>query len=118
MIEEAYADFRRVFGRGPENPWFEEYMTDDAEIILMGMGTLSLPVKVAIRSLRQQGKKVGLIRLRWFRPFPYEQLARALGRPRPSGSSTATTRSARRSARAWSPTRSGRRSTTRSTGRR
>jgi pyruvate ferredoxin oxidoreductase alpha subunit len=78
VIEEAYADFRHTFGRGPENPWFEEYMTDDAEIILMGMGTLSLPVKVAIRNLRQQGKKVGLIRLRWFRPFPYEQLARAL----------------------------------------
>ena len=79
VIEEAYADFRRVFGRGPENPWFEEYMTEDADVILMGMGTLSLPVKVAIRSLRKQGKKVGLIRLRWFRPFPYEQLARALG---------------------------------------
>jgi pyruvate ferredoxin oxidoreductase alpha subunit len=78
VIEEAYADFRRVFGRGPENPWFEEYMTEDADVILMGMGTLSLPVKVAIRNLRQQGKKVGLIRLRWFRPFPYEQLARAL----------------------------------------
>ena len=78
VIEEAYADFRKTFGRGPENPWFEEYMTDDAEIVLMGMGTLSLPVKVAIRNLRQQGKKVGLIRLRWFRPFPYEQLARAL----------------------------------------
>jgi pyruvate ferredoxin oxidoreductase alpha subunit len=78
VIEEVYADFRETFGRGPENPWFEEYMMDDAEIVLIGMGTLSLPVKVAIRNLRQQGKKVGLIRLRWFRPFPYEQLARAL----------------------------------------
>ena len=85
VIEEAYADFRRVFGRGPENPWFEEYMMDDAEIVLMGMGTLSLPVKVAIRNLRQQGKKVGLIRLRWFRPFPYEQLARALGKAKAIG---------------------------------
>jgi pyruvate ferredoxin oxidoreductase alpha subunit len=85
VIEEAYADFRRVFGRGPENPWFEEYMTEDADIILMGMGTLSLPVKVAIRNLRKQGKKVGLIRLRWFRPFPYEQLARALSRAKAIG---------------------------------
>ena len=47
MIEEAYADFRKVFGRGPENPFFEEYMTDDAEIVLVGMGTISLPMKVA-----------------------------------------------------------------------
>jgi pyruvate ferredoxin oxidoreductase alpha subunit len=78
VIEEAYADFRRVFGRGPENPWFEEYMTEDAEVILIGMGTLSLPVKVAIRRMRAEGKKVGLVRLRWFRPFPYQQLAQAL----------------------------------------
>lgn len=78
VIEEAYADFRKVFGRGPENPWFEEYMTGDAEVILVGMGTLSLPVKVAIRKMREQGKKVGLVRLRWFRPFPTERLAKAL----------------------------------------
>ncbi|MGH8649688.1 MAG: hypothetical protein ACREUP_10340, partial [Burkholderiales bacterium] len=85
VIEEAYADFRKVFGRGPENPWFEEYMTEDAEIILMGMGTLSLPVKVAIRKMRAEGKKVGLIRLRWFRPFPYERLAGALRKARAIG---------------------------------
>jgi pyruvate ferredoxin oxidoreductase alpha subunit len=85
VIEEAYADFRRVFGRGPENPWFEEYMTEDADVILMGMGTLSLPVKVAIRKMRADGKKVGLIRLRWFRPFPYEQLAKALAKTKAIG---------------------------------
>src|SRR5712675_3646305 len=50
VIEEAYADFRKVMGRAPENPWFEEYMTDDAEIILVGMGTISLPMKVGIRN--------------------------------------------------------------------
>ena len=57
VIEEAYADFRRVFGRGPENPWFEEYMTDDADIILVGMGTISLPIKVAIREHPRQGQE-------------------------------------------------------------
>src|SRR5512132_2109924 len=80
VIEEAYADFRRVFGRGPENPWFEEYMTDDAEIILVGMGTISLPMKVAIREMRAKGKKVGLARLRWFRPFPTEKLTAVLSK--------------------------------------
>src|SRR2546426_1938652 len=77
VIEEAYADFRTIFGRGPENPWFEEYMTDDAEIILVGMGTISLPIKVGIRNMRAQGKKVGLVRLRWFRPFPTDRLGAA-----------------------------------------
>ena len=85
VIEEAYADFRRIFGRGPENPWFEEYMAEDADVILIGMGTISLPLKVAIRELRAKGKKVGLIRLRWFRPFPFERLAQALGRAKAIG---------------------------------
>jgi pyruvate ferredoxin oxidoreductase alpha subunit len=80
VIEEAYADFRKVMGRGPENPWFEEYMTDDAEIILIGMGTISLPMKVGIRNMRAQGKKVGLIRPRWFRPFPTERMVKALSK--------------------------------------
>jgi pyruvate ferredoxin oxidoreductase alpha subunit len=80
VIEEAYADFKRVFGRGPDNPWFEEYMTDDAEVILVGMGTISLPIKVAIREMRAKGKKVGLARLRWFRPFPTDKLVAVLSR--------------------------------------
>jgi pyruvate ferredoxin oxidoreductase alpha subunit len=85
VIEEAYVDFRRVFGRGPENPWFEEYMTDDADIILVGMGTISLPIKVAIREMRAKGKKVGLVRLRWFRPFPTEKLVAALSKAKALG---------------------------------
>ncbi len=85
VIEEAYADFRRVFGRGPENPWFEEYLTQDAEVILVGMGTISLPIKVAVREMRAKGKKVGLVRLRWFRPFPTEQLVAALSKAQAIG---------------------------------
>ena len=85
VIEEAYADFRHVFGRGPDNPWFEEYMTDDAEVILVGMGTISLPIKVAIRNLRAKGKKVGLVRLRWFRPFPTDKLVGALSKAKAIG---------------------------------
>jgi pyruvate ferredoxin oxidoreductase alpha subunit len=78
VIEETYAEFRSVFGRGPDNPWFEEYMTEDAEVVLIGMGTISLPIKVAIREMRAKGRKVGLVRLRWFRPFPTDRLVAAL----------------------------------------
>jgi pyruvate ferredoxin oxidoreductase alpha subunit len=55
-------------------------MTEDAEVILIGMGTISLPIKVAIRNMRAQGKKVGLLRLRWFRPFATERLVAALSK--------------------------------------
>ena len=42
VIQEAYADFTRVFGRKYGNPFFEEYETDDADIVLFGMGTMSM----------------------------------------------------------------------------
>ncbi|HEY6337317.1 MAG TPA: hypothetical protein VIW68_02375, partial [Candidatus Sulfotelmatobacter sp.] len=80
VLKEAYADFERIFGRSYGNPFFEEYMTEDAEVVLLGMGTLSTPVKVAIRKMRTEGKKVGFVRLRWFRPFAAEELAKCLGR--------------------------------------
>src|ERR1700758_3527521 len=85
VIREVYADFERVFGRKYGNPFFEEYMTEDAEVVLFGMGTLSTPVEVAIRKLRAQGKKVGFVRLRWFRPFAGPEIAKALERFRAIG---------------------------------
>jgi pyruvate ferredoxin oxidoreductase alpha subunit len=80
VIREAYQDFAKIFHRDYGNPFFEEYMTEDADIVLVGMGTLSTPCKVAIRQMRKEGKKVGLVRVRWFRPFAAEELARTLSR--------------------------------------
>jgi pyruvate ferredoxin oxidoreductase alpha subunit len=80
VLREVYAEFESVFGRKYGNPFFEEYMTEDADVVLLGMGTLSMPLKVAIRQMRAAGKKVGFVRLRWFRPFPTEELAKCLGR--------------------------------------
>jgi pyruvate ferredoxin oxidoreductase alpha subunit len=80
VIREAYADFERIFGRRYGNPFFEEYETGDADVVLVGMGTLSTPVRVAIRQLRAEGHKVGFVRVRWFRPFAADELARTLSR--------------------------------------
>ena len=85
VIREVYADFERIFGRKYGNPFFEEYMTEDADVVLFGMGTLSIPVEVAIRKLRAAGKKVGFVRLRWFRPFAGPEIAKALERFRAIG---------------------------------
>jgi pyruvate ferredoxin oxidoreductase alpha subunit len=79
VIKEVYADFKAEFGRGDPSPFIEEFMTEDAEIILVGMGTLTLPTKVAIRRMREQGKKVGFVRVKYFRPFPADELREALG---------------------------------------
>ena len=80
VIEEAYWDFQRIFGRGGGNPFYEEYHTDDAALVLGGKGTLSMPVKVVVRKLRAQGQKIGFVRIRWFRPFDYERLGTLLSR--------------------------------------
>ena len=80
VLQEAWEDFGRIFHRGEGSPFFEEYYTEDAEVVLVGMGTLSLPVKVAVRKLRDQGQKVGFVRVRWFRPFDFEHLGPLLDR--------------------------------------
>ena len=80
VIQEAHADLKRIFGRGGDNPFIEEYMCDDAEIVLVGMGTMSLPLKVTVRRLREQGRKVGFVRIKWFRPFPTQELQETLSR--------------------------------------
>ena len=79
VLKEVHADFRRIFGEDT-NPFLEEYMTEDADIVLVGMGTMSLPLKVAIREMRKDGKKVGMVRLKWVRPFPTDELRTALSR--------------------------------------
>jgi pyruvate ferredoxin oxidoreductase alpha subunit len=81
VITQAYREFKDVFGRDYTNSIFiEEYMTDDADIVLMGMGTVSMPARVTVRKLREQGKKVGFVRLKWLRPFPTEELRQSLSR--------------------------------------
>jgi len=80
VIEEVHAEFRDIFGRGSPSPFYEEYMTEDAEIVFVGMGTLALPVRVAVRQMREQGVKVGFVRIKWFRPFATEEIRDCLSR--------------------------------------
>ena len=80
VIEEAYQEFNAVFGPRYENPWFTEFETDDADVVLIGLGTVAMPARTAVRRLRQQGEKVGYVNLRWFRPFPSQELRDCLGR--------------------------------------
>ncbi|MBI2171400.1 MAG: pyruvate ferredoxin oxidoreductase [Chloroflexi bacterium] len=84
VIIEAYLDFNRIFHRDL-TPFTEEYMTEDAEVILVGVGTLALPIKVAVRRLREQGQKVGFLRLKWFRPFPMPEVQKALSKAKAVG---------------------------------
>lgn len=76
VIIEVAKKFKDQFGRGFE--LFEEYRTEDADYIMLIMGSAAGTAKKAVDDLRAQGKKVGVIKLRVFRPFPAEELAEAL----------------------------------------
>jgi pyruvate ferredoxin oxidoreductase alpha subunit len=80
VIKEAYQEFNAVFGQRYDNPYFDEFMTDDAETVLIGSGTVCSPGRTAVRRMREQGHKVGYVNLRWFRPFPTVELRECLRR--------------------------------------
>lgn len=69
-------EFAKMSGR--EYGLFEEYKMDDAELAVVIIGSAAGTTKDAVDNLRAQGKKVGLIKIRVFRPFPAEELAKAL----------------------------------------
>jgi len=80
VIKEAYGEFNAVFGERYSTPFFTEFMTDDADTVLIGLGTVCAPGRTACRRLREKGEKVGFVSLRWFRPFPTMELRESLKR--------------------------------------
>jgi len=81
VIKEAYKEFNNVFGERYSAPYyFEEFMTEDADVVLIGLGTVAAPARTAVRRLREKGQKVGYVNLRWFRPFPTVELRDCLSR--------------------------------------
>ena len=78
--KQAILDQGKRFGQqfGRTYGFFEEYCMEDAEEALVLIGSTAGTAKAAVDQLRAQGKKVGLIKLRVFRPFPAEELAQAL----------------------------------------
>jgi pyruvate ferredoxin oxidoreductase alpha subunit len=55
----------------------ETYKTEDAETVFITMGSIGETVSIAVDELRDQGQKAGLIKLRLWRPFPFEELRQA-----------------------------------------
>ncbi len=76
IIEEVGKEYGERFGR--PYGFFEEYRMDDAEICIVVMSSAAGTCKDAIDELRDEGKKIGLLKPRVFRPFPHEKIAEAL----------------------------------------
>ncbi|MDD7390252.1 MAG: transketolase C-terminal domain-containing protein [Lachnospiraceae bacterium] len=76
VIKEVADEFAKISGR--QYGWFEEYQMEDAEYAMVLIGSAAGTAKDAVDKLRAEGKKVGLIKIRMFRPFPAEEIAQAL----------------------------------------
>ena len=68
VIEETQKDFAKRFGR--EYDMVEKYRYDDADVVIIAMGTLGKEMEVAVDKLREEGIRAGSLRIRWYRPFP------------------------------------------------
>ena len=76
VILEVAEKFKEMSGR--EYGFFEAYQTEDADYIMLIMGSAAGTAKAAVDELREEGHKVGVLKLRVFRPFPEKEIAEAL----------------------------------------
>ena len=76
VIEEVALDFEKMTGR--KYDFFEGYNLEDAEYVIVCMNSTAGTVKNVVDSLRANGVKAGLLKVRVFRPFPGELIAKAL----------------------------------------
>lgn len=76
IVLDVAEDFKKTFGR--RYGLYEKYMLDDAEIAIAVIGSTAGTAKVVVNELREKGIKAGLLKIRVYRPFPAEEIAKDL----------------------------------------
>lgn len=76
VIIDVGKEFEQITGR--RYGLFESYMLEDAEVAIIVMSSAAGTAKTVVNELRRQGQKVGILRIRTFRPFPALEIAEAL----------------------------------------
>lgn len=79
VLDEAIAAFEQVFGRRPHGALSAEHC-DDAETVVIATNTMARTARTVVAQRRERGEKVGLIKLKLFRPFPRRELLAAVGK--------------------------------------
>ena len=67
-------DFEKTFGRSYGNGLIQEYKMDDADVGMLIYGDLALQMEEAVDEVREEGYRVGMVKLRHFRPFPVDDI--------------------------------------------
>jgi pyruvate ferredoxin oxidoreductase alpha subunit len=78
IIQQVHQEYGKISGRLYGDGLIEEYRLEDAETAIVCVGSTSGTVKTIVNELRSKGTKVGLLRLRTFRPLPVKQITKAL----------------------------------------
>ncbi len=76
MIAEVDEEYRKIFGRGYGR--VEAYRCEDAELVLVTTGTVTSTSREVVDQYRDEGKAIGLLKIKAFRPFPSEEIRRNL----------------------------------------
>jgi pyruvate/2-oxoacid:ferredoxin oxidoreductase alpha subunit len=84
VLGEAIDEFETVFGRRPHGALAAEH-TADADTILITCNTMARTLRRAVRARRERDQRVGMIKLKLFRPFPRRELLDAVGKARRVG---------------------------------
>ena len=77
-LSEISKEFNGIFGRDYKDLLVEEYQIKDAEKVIVAMGSVCGTIKEVVDEQRAKGKKVGLLRIISYRPFPYARIYEAL----------------------------------------
>lgn len=78
VLSEAIREFETIFGRRPHGA-IETEGTEDADVVLISSSTMSSTLRNVVRERRARGQRIGMIKMKMFRPFPREALLRAVG---------------------------------------
>jgi pyruvate ferredoxin oxidoreductase alpha subunit len=84
VIGKVDEEFATHFGR-KYHGMVEEYRCDDAEVVLVALGSVCGTIRVVVDKLRQQGKKVGMLKIRYMRPFPEAEIINLANRVKAVG---------------------------------
>ncbi len=78
VINKAWQEFADMFGR--QYSPVETYRSEDAEVMLVTMGSISETAMTAVDKMREAGQRVGLVKIRLWRPFPGQEFRKAAGK--------------------------------------
>ena len=84
VLAEALDEFERIFGRRPQGALSPEH-TENAEMVLIACNTMSRTLRNVVEERRAAGQRIGMINHKMFRPYPRQQLKKAIGKAKKIG---------------------------------